>query len=164
MIGRHEKRPRTCETVLDDSKFESHMQCRTETTGIYGMVRVPSANSNSSRVYSERVVLGHCKAQLIHSSLNIKRLLKMASISIEIGFIMAAMKDSKPSTTFAFPASASSRKCHLVAKQARSKIDKSRLSTDSESSLKGESTHPGLNHALFSQLIRTCVNSCKQTY
>lgn len=128
------------------------------------MVRLPSAISNNIRVYSKRVVLGHLKAHLIHSSLRIKRLFKMASISIEIGFIMAAMKDSKPSTTFAFPALASNRKCHPLAKQARSKDHESRLSTDSESSLKGESIHLGLIHALFRQLIQTCVNSCKQTY
>lgn len=128
------------------------------------MVRLPSAISINIRLCCKRVALGHFKAQLIYSSLRIKRLFKMASISIEIGFIMAAMNDSKPSTTFVFPASASNRKRHPVAKQARSKIDESRYSTDSESSLKGKSIHLGLIHALFRQLIRTCVNSCKQTY
>jgi hypothetical protein len=68
----------------------------------------------------------------------------MASISMEIGFIMAAMKDSKPSTTFTFPAPASNQKRRVPVEQAYSGRDECRYSTDSESSLKGKSIHPVL--------------------
>lgn len=57
---------------------------------------------------------------------------------MEIGFIMAAMKDSKPSTDFIFPVSASNQKRHTPAKQISSTKDDHRYSTDSESLLKGK--------------------------
>lgn len=58
---------------------------------------------------------------------------------MEIGFIMAAMKDSKPSTAFIFPVSASNQKLQKPAEQIPCKKDEHRYSTDSESSLKGKS-------------------------
>lgn len=83
---------------------------------------------------------------------------KMASISMEIGFIMAAMKDRQPSTDiFAFRAPAShqnpapNQKPHApakqTAKQTHSGEDERRCSTDSEFSLKGNIILPSPTHA-----------------
>lgn len=65
----------------------------------------------------------------------------MANTSMEIGFIMAAMKESKPSTTFVFPTWASNQKRQTPAKQIPLSKDEHRYSTDSESSLKGRILH-----------------------
>lgn len=57
---------------------------------------------------------------------------------MEIGFIMAAMKDSKPSTAFIFPMSATSQPRHTPPKPISFRKDEQRYSTDSGSSLKGK--------------------------
>lgn len=73
---------------------------------------------------------------------------------MEIGFIMAAMKDRQPSTgifVFRAPAShqnpAPNQKSHAPAKQTHSGEDGRRCSTDSESSLKGNIILPSPTHA-----------------
>ena len=80
---------------------------------------------------------------------------------MEIIFIMAAMKDSKPSTAFTFPTPASSHKRHTTAKQAHSGEDERKYSTDSEFSLKGKIIRPVLIQAPFREdsLFR-CDSSC----
>lgn len=62
----------------------------------------------------------------------------MVNASMEIGFIMAAMKDDKPTTAFLFPVSASNKKKAAPAKETPLDIEEEhRYSTDSESCLKG---------------------------